>query len=270
MIDYLETVLEEAEQIPENHPTVACEADNAVHEYLRFAVLRLLEVAPEDTYTDVEPVEGVTVGYGIDEAMADSWRETVQWWETVPIQEECTRFRIFYSDEYEVAPRTVVDVMAALGAWRVWVGKATDAGAYDHRERREVHHLWPKSHPVENRLSARLGTDQQVAVDGGRTGDIRAREFVDERKQVDGLESRTRRAIQEEMDVSLLEKGGCYEVHSSSGNVYEVDVIAKTCTCLDWQRREPEGGCKHLRRVDQEIKDGCVPRPDGRLPVLSK
>lgn len=80
---------------------------------------------------------------------------------------------------------------------------------------------------------------------------------------------RTRRAYKEDMDVSLLRKGGIYEVRSKSGNTYKVDVAAGTCTCLDWQRREPDGGCKHLRRVDMAIKAGTVPRPDGRLPARS-
>jgi len=77
---------------------------------------------------------------------------------------------------------------------------------------------------------------------------------------------RTQRAREEDMDVSLLAKGGVYDVHSQSGNTYEVDVVAQSCTCPDWQKREPESGCKHLRRVDIEIKTGSVPRPDGHLP----
>lgn len=77
---------------------------------------------------------------------------------------------------------------------------------------------------------------------------------------------RTRRAREEQMDVSLVQKGGIYEVRSASDNNYEVDVGMGTCSCLDWQKREPDGGCKHTRRVDMEIKAGDVPRPDGRLP----
>ena len=80
------------------------------------------------------------------------------------------------------------------------------------------------------------------------------------------LAPRTRRAFEEEMDVSLLRKGGLYEVRSESGNVYEVDIADGSCTCLDWRRREPEGGCKHFRCVDMAVKAGTVPRPDGRLP----
>jgi hypothetical protein len=69
------------------------------------------------------------------------------------------------------------------------------------------------------------------------------------------------------MDVSLLRKGGVYEVQSASGNTYEVDVASKTCTCPDFTKRQPSGGCKHLRRADIEIHSGTVPRPDGRLPA---
>ena len=83
--------------------------------------------------------------------------------------------------------------------------------------------------------------------------------------EIDELDPRERRAREEEMDVSLLRKGGVYEVCSESENTYRVDVAGGTCTCLDWQQREPDGGCKHLRRVDAEIKAGDVPRPDGRV-----
>ena len=85
--------------------------------------------------------------------------------------------------------------------------------------------------------------------------------------EVQEPDSRERRAQEEEMDVSLLRKGGVYEVRSESGNTYKVDICLGTCTCLDWQQREPEGGCKHFRRVDAEIKAGNVPRPDGRVPT---
>ncbi len=53
---------------------------------------------------------------------------------------------------------------------------------------------------------------------------------------------------------------------SESGNIYEVDIASKTCTCPDFTKRNPSGGCKHLRRADLEVRSGNVPRPDGRLP----
>jgi hypothetical protein len=126
----------------------------------------------------------------------------------------------------------------------------------------------PEGHPVEEVLHERLSDPvEAVAPDGGRTGDVRDRLVVDENAESrDELEPRTKRAVAEAIDVSLLLKGGRYEVQSASGNRCGVDVIDESCTCPDWQQRSPEGGCKHLRRVDHEIKRGRVPRPDGRLP----
>jgi len=153
---YLITVLEEAEYVAEQHHQVARTADNQVHEYLRYAVLRILEGQADHLPTDWTPIDGVTVGYGTDEAMFDSWDSSEDWWETVPPQESCTRFRVFFPDDHQTVPRTIVDVMAALGAWRVWSGSAAACGSYDHRERREVHYLWPEGHPVEEVLHERL------------------------------------------------------------------------------------------------------------------
>jgi len=101
----------------------------------------------------------------------------------------------------------------------VWTGSATACGSYDHRERREVHYLWSEGHPVEEVLHERLSSPAEaVAPDGGRTGDVRDRLVVDDDPQPqDDLEPRTKRAIDEAMDVSLLSKGGRYEVQSASG-----------------------------------------------------
>ncbi len=77
---------------------------------------------------------------------------------------------------------------------------------------------------------------------------------------------RTRRARTEPMAVSLLRTGGRYEVRVASGRVYAVDMRLPACTCSDWYYREPDGGCKHLRRVDLEIKAGCIAGPTGELP----
>lgn len=265
---YLPAVLEEAEQIATHHDQVAHSTENTAHEYLRYAVLKLLEEGPSDPDITLPRIDNVTVGYGQDTAMFESWHTDVEWWTTVPPQEECTRFRIFYPIEHESVPRLIVDVMSALGAWRVWTGSAVDCGSYDHHERREVHFLWPQGHPVEDLLQERFHGPDAVAPDSGCTGDVRDRMVASANGgQVDDLESRTRRAVTEEMSISLLEKGGRYEVQSASGNRYEVGVVGESCTCPDWQQRSPVGGCKHLRRVDHEIKRGRVPRPDGRLPA---
>jgi len=77
---YLITVLEEAEYVAEQHHQVARTADNQVHEYLRYAVLRILEGQADHLPTDWTPIDGVTVGYGTDEAMFDSWDSSEDWW----------------------------------------------------------------------------------------------------------------------------------------------------------------------------------------------
>lgn len=263
--DYLETLLDEAISVANDYPAVANGVNDVPHEYLRYAVLRLLE---GDIGSHLEPAVDVTVGYGMDAAMEDRWRSQVSWWDELPVREGCTRFRIFYLEDVARVPRAVGNVMNALGAWRVWSGDAVGVGSYDHRGRREVHYCWPIGHPIEDRLDERLERDSQSIVsDGGCAGDIRAREIASNQTTTN-LEARTRRAIDEEMDVSLLAKGGQYEVRSQSGHVYDVDVVGESCTCPDWQQREPDGGCKHLRRVDHEIKQGQVPRPDGQLPSV--
>lgn len=72
------------------------------------------------------------------------------------------------------------------------------------------------------------------------------------------------------MTVSLRRTGGIYDVRSESGNTYQVDLPAETCSCPDWQQREPDGGCKHLRRVRIEVQAGRVPTPGGRLPEAAR
>ncbi|WP_254824640.1 hypothetical protein [Haloglomus halophilum] len=72
------------------------------------------------------------------------------------------------------------------------------------------------------------------------------------------------------MTVSLRRTGGIYDVESESGNTYRVDLPAETCSCPDWQQREPDGGCKHLRRVQIAVRAGRVPTPDGRLPEAAR
>lgn len=77
---------------------------------------------------------------------------------------------------------------------------------------------------------------------------------------------RLQRARKESMDIALL-RVGVYSVHSQSGHTYHVDIFERTCTCPDWVKNEPEGGCKHMLRVDLDVHAGAVPRPDGRLPT---
>ena len=53
-------------------------------------------------------------------------------------------------------------------------------------------------------------------------------------------------------------------VTSASGSTYDVDVVSGACSCPDARHREPEGGCKHVRRarvaLGRETVDADVPR----------
>ena len=79
-------------------------------------------------------------------------------------------------------------------------------------------------------------------------------------------DARAKRAREDDMDVALLHRGGCYEVDSASGNTYEVDLLDETCTCPDYQNPDTPTPCKHVQRVQLELDAGQIPRPDGRLP----
>ncbi len=224
---YLTTVLEEAEHVAKHYDQVARTADNQAHEYLRYAALRVLEGEADHLPADWTPVDGVTVGYGSDEAMFDSWESDVEWWDTVPPQDDRTRFRVFYPKDQTTVPRVILTVIATLGAWRVWEGSGTACGSYDQRERREVHFLWPEGNLaqalLENRIQEIGGA---VVPDGGQEGDVRDRMLVsDGSTSAEVLKPRTKRAVEEAMTVSLLAKGGRYEVEAASENRYEVDII---------------------------------------------
>lgn len=67
------------------------------------------------------------------------------------------------------------------------------------------------------------------------------------------------------MLVALRKTGGIYTVRGESGNTYRVDIATEECSCPDQQRTSIDR-CKHLRRVQMEIRQRTVPTPDGRLP----
>lgn len=81
---------------------------------------------------------------------------------------------------------------------------------------------------------------------------------------------RAAHARDEDMTVALLKQGGIYEVKGASGQTYRVDISDQSCTCPDSQKRDPDGGCKHVRRVDLELEQDTIPRPDGKLPASSR
>lgn len=272
--EYLDLVLEEAQQLINHQPTDTPTAEINLHEYLRFAIHCLLESEAERTYTKEPRVPRVTVGYASDQAMFETWGSDVDWWSELSPQANASRFWVFYPATEDGVPLQVGRLMEAIGAWRVWTGDPTTPGVSDFRDRRETHYLWPHDHPIVDLLAARVQATTATATavpDGGVTrasctdglaqeAGVRQTGAPDEE-----LAPRTRRAIAESMDVSLLAKGGQYEVQSESGNSYVVDIVGESCSCPDWNQRTPAGGCKHMRRVDREIKRGSVPRPDGRV-----
>ena len=79
------------------------------------------------------------------------------------------------------------------------------------------------------------------------------------------LDPRTQRARSEDMQVALRRSGGIYTVRGESGTIYRVDIATQECTCPDYRYRSIQH-CKHIRRVETEIRNRTVPTPDGRLP----
>jgi|GEM_PF-2505983 len=53
---------------------------------------------------------------------------------------------------------------------------------------------------------------------------------------------------------------GLYHVTTASGSSYVVDPALGACGCPDAEHRDPDGGCKHVRRVRFEI--GTRPLPE--------
>jgi predicted nucleic acid-binding Zn finger protein len=80
---------------------------------------------------------------------------------------------------------------------------------------------------------------------------------VDTSDELDSIETRTRRALEEPLTVLTTdlkpvdedEDTSIVTVTSHSGSEYTVDVREGRCTCPDHKHRDPEGGCKHLRRA---------------------
>ena len=72
---------------------------------------------------------------------------------------------------------------------------------------------------------------------------------------VDPDDKRDRRALEEYLTVVSLDgtpiedDETVVQVVSQSGESYHVDTDAGVCSCADYKHREPEGGCKHVRRA---------------------
>ena len=66
------------------------------------------------------------------------------------------------------------------------------------------------------------------------------------------VEPRTVRAATEHMTV-IEEAPALFSVTTQSGSEYTVDLREGVCSCPDYRNREPEGGCKHVRRTRMEV-----------------
>ncbi len=78
------------------------------------------------------------------------------------------------------------------------------------------------------------------------------------------LDARDVRALTERMGV-LDDVGpargadGIFRVVSQSGSTYTVDLQLGACSCPDSERRDPAGGCKHVRRAAFATGERGVP-----------
>ena len=92
------------------------------------------------------------------------------------------------------------------------------------------------------------------------------------------IADRTRRAATERMAVAL-DAPGVWEVHSEqdtdgpiTDDSHIVSLIGSdwVCTCEDWEYREPDGGCKHARRVQLVLSERPLPEIADIDPVLRR
>jgi hypothetical protein len=59
---------------------------------------------------------------------------------------------------------------------------------------------------------------------------------------------------------------GLYDVHSlESGEVYTVVLDLSQCSCEDMQYNDPDGGCKHIKRVAMAITETDLPAPGKQI-----
>lgn len=80
---------------------------------------------------------------------------------------------------------------------------------------------------------------------------------------------RTIRAATESM-TTHLEAPGLIRVYTTSDGGQQghlVDVVSKSCECEDYRYNQPEGGCKHVRRVELELGEREIPDLPGRSDV---
>ena len=72
------------------------------------------------------------------------------------------------------------------------------------------------------------------------------------------LADRTVRALTDDLLV-VADAPGLYRVYGKDGDEYTVNAETGACTCPDTEYRDPDGGCKHVRRVEFHTGERAVP-----------
>ena len=72
------------------------------------------------------------------------------------------------------------------------------------------------------------------------------------------LADRTVRALTDYLLV-VEDAPGLFRVYGEDGDEYTVDAETGACTCPDAEYRDPDGGCKHVRRVAFHTGERAVP-----------
>jgi|APHM01.1.fsa_nt_gi hypothetical protein len=54
-------------------------------------------------------------------------------------------------------------------------------------------------------------------------------------------------------------QSGLFSVTGENGSTYTVDPLLGSCTCPDARHHDPDGGCKHVARVEFELGEREVP-----------
>lgn len=79
------------------------------------------------------------------------------------------------------------------------------------------------------------------------------------------IEARDVRAITEDIQIHPHRDDGKHRVYGSGGDEYIVDLGDETCTCMDYQKRNPEGGCKHMRKAQFATGERDIREVIGKL-----
>jgi len=67
------------------------------------------------------------------------------------------------------------------------------------------------------------------------------------------------RAQKQDISVKNNFGGDEYIVSGASGTDYRVDLTEPSCECPDWNKREPDGGCKHILKI--KLNKGIIDPP---------